>query len=119
MSDQNGRHGIERQPLRYEDVFVDMGRVGRLLSDKAHWCQRSYARTLNGTIGKWWAPGASAWCLRGAIMRCYGTDSVGQEAMWLLERAVHAKFDMRVTEWQDDKKRTFEEVHEFIKQAGL
>lgn len=74
-------------------------KVSQLLCGERFWCKR------HNNLG-------SRYCLRGAIIACYKDP-------WPILALVRKRLGMRITEWNDEKKRTFAQVQELVKQLKL
>lgn len=89
-----------------------------LLSDPSKWCQGFSARKPNGIPTYNDDPEASSWCAATALTMCY-KDPI---EMWGAAKKLHSVgmcSELPISVWNDDPKRTFEEVRDAFLKAGL
>ena len=104
-----------------------------LLGDESKWCQKSFAVDVHGRgicVGD---PQAVAWCLDGALLRCYAEahnrdrsdtrySSVYRQVADALQwggrtPAIHPSIVVSV--WNDDPARTYAEVVGLLKRLDI
>lgn len=87
------------------------------------WCRGSYAKDKAGHSVVATSDSAVAFCAEGAIIRAHGTGKSFCEELFkarmVFRSPVGALDDSTFTEWNDDPKRTKEEVIELLKKAGV
>lgn len=107
--------------------------VQELLSSKEKWTQGDTARTKEGYATGVSRADAVSWCLTGAVLKCYPTKSEQLEAEKKLQRAIYRisgvhssvtssvdkQNELVIIEFNDDPFRTFEEIQEVVKLAGV
>lgn len=93
-------------------------KVYELLSDESKWAQYALAKTKEGSTCDPLSREAVCWCLRGAVIKCYGMYNYeeGSSSVRVLEKIATELTRMNVTTWisawQDNKTRTFAEVRD-------
>lgn len=95
------------------------GRVGRFLTEDK-WCQGCFAKTAAGLGCSPMNDSAVRWCVMGAISLCYG--SLDKDVMEALQYAVgkaSVYYDAEGDIVNFNDNRTFEEVLEKVKEAGI
>lgn len=90
----------------------------QLFHHKDRWTKRTRARDIDGYACEAESPSAVAFCLLGGLNKCYQNNVEWFAALRKLQQAIEPP-GMTVVEWNDDPDRTFEEVSELIKKAGV
>ena len=85
----------------------------QLLDSKEKWCQRQYAMDANGYTVDPAAEDAVCWCIDGAIKKCYESGMLPRR---FYERI--PEYSCSVT-YNDDPRRTWEEVHALLKELDI
>jgi len=86
-------------------------KVQDLLSTPDRWTQGALARSAGGDPVDPLSEDAVAWCLVGAIMRCYSHSQ--------LEVEVIVPSNLRLNEWNDQRDRTWQDVIHLVKHLGI
>ncbi len=85
-----------------------------LLDSPKKWTQGTEARTVNKCSCYAGGMEATQWCLLGALVKCYG------EVEYHHKRDIVAKaINTSPTAWNDAVERTWEEVHQLLKELDL
>ena len=89
-------------------------KIRELLSDPSKWTQRCFSRNSKGQPS---APAEQecSWCLVGALGRCYD-DSEFDRVYDLIKAAVPER---QIVHWNDDPKRTFEDVRKLVEELNI
>ena len=92
-------------------------KVKELLANERHWTQGTFARDAKGQeIGALF-PEAACWCLRGALMRCYG--EVGP-AHWQAENRIKEVLGNNgIVRFNDDESTTHADVLRVLEAADV
>jgi hypothetical protein len=85
----------------------------QLLDSREKWCQHTYAMDADGYIVDPTLEDAVCWCIDGAMKKCYGSSMLPAR---FYERT--ADYSCSVT-YNDDPKRTWEEVHALLKELDI
>ncbi len=88
-----------------------------LLSDESRWARKNYAYEVEGGSCDPRSSNACAWCVLGAIERCYYDDGITKTYL-----DVMSKLGNRVGNipcWNDAKGRTYEEVLAVLKELDI
>ena len=92
-----------------------------LFTSPDKWTQGAYARDASGYSVSPISRRAVAWCLNGALAKCYGDYDNGHtryyEVATRIKQAIEPQY--RIAHWNDTKGRTFEEVCELVKTLDL
>ncbi len=97
-------------------------KVRDLLTDETKWAKGRSACDKGGETTPYDAPNAVAWCLAGAITRCY---EVGEAWDTLATRAydvLRARGQLPlggIGEWNDSPARTFTEVRALVEELDI
>lgn len=88
-----------------------------LLSGPSKWTKGTFAESALGPVLHN-SVDAVKWCLSGALMRCYGVDtlSIGDPLYIKVLTQIQTEFPEHnaICEWNDDPSRTFEEVRAIL-----
>lgn len=79
------------------------------------WTQGSYAIDKEGNKVPYDSEKARAWCLDGAISKCYGELS---EEYWDIYTRINNKVDGYIS-WNDNPYRKFEEVKALVEELDI
>lgn len=90
-------------------------KIKELLSDKSKWIQHTYAVEIIGGHVNPHSDKAVAFCLLGALARCYGGSN---EYMEVKARIVK-KVGWYISLWNDDENRIFEEVKALVEELDI
>ena len=93
-----------------------------LLDSAEKWCKGANARDKDGNIVDPVSSIANQWCINGALCRCYRKVSDMSAASDKLSNLLtgHISFPaVPYINWQDETERTFEEVHQLLKEADV
>jgi hypothetical protein len=102
-------------------------KVRELLTDRSKWTQQVAARNADGLCVSHDSPEASCFCLIGALQHCYPDtdiryklyDRIADE----LDKNGSLRYrscpDVLIIRWNDEEKRTFEEVKALIDRLDL
>ena len=89
-----------------------------LLSDETRWTRRTMARQADGHECQTTDPLAQAWCLTGAVFRCYLTSAERAAAFNRLAHALAVPID-HIARWNDWHGRTIAEVQQVLHDLDL
>jgi hypothetical protein len=94
-----------------------------LLSDPKKWIKKLYAVDNTGLVTSSKSPEAVCWCINGALQRCYQDSIVRDEvrrkiAMHLDLNGIDKPHDT-IVKWNDAPERTFEDVHNLLKELDV
>lgn len=98
-------------------------KVRELLSDKSKWSKHHYAQDASGKPTSPHSENAVAWCLVGAIEKCYGmshsTKSYGAAARALRCAAGELFGAHGLVPWQDRTDVTFGHIQQVLQKADV
>ena len=86
-----------------------------LLSDEFRWCQGAFAKNFDGDKTKSIDPSACSYCIMGAIRHQANDDFTAVLKTWKYIESVIGTSAIAI--WNDDPKRTHNEIIETLKQA--
>ena len=89
-------------------------KIRELLSDPSKWTQGCFARDVYGGVASR-LEDECRWCLVGALGRCYD-DSEFDRVYDLIKAAVPER---QIVHWNDDPKRTFEDVRKLVEELNI
>lgn len=92
-------------------------KVSELLVRKENWIQGDNAVDEAGESTNIDSPSACAWCLEGALSRCYPDDDDYNEAYKKLLRVISQPRGL--VHWNDQPGRTFRQVKAAVEAAGV
>lgn len=87
-----------------------------LLSQPDAWTQGVWARDADGNSCKCQSEKAKSWCTIGAIIACYGTDAVQLRE---LTHYLKNRYNLSITAWNDNPRRTVTEVTTILKELDI
>jgi hypothetical protein len=87
-----------------------------LLGDPSRWTQGELARDENGRKVHPDDCRAVCWCLSGAHQKVYGFSGKGLNAVLI---HIETHFGQTIPVWNDDIKRTYEDVIKFLRELGI
>ena len=93
-----------------------------LLDSAEKWCKWANARDKDGIMVHPTSSTATQWCINGALCRCYLKMEDMNAAANKLSKLLtgHMSFpDVPYIRWQDETERTFDEVHQLLKEADV
>ena len=93
-----------------------------LLDSEEKWCKGANARDKDGNIVDPTSSTAKQWCINGALCRCYRKVADMGAAANKLSKLLTGRISWPggpYISWQDKKGRTFEEVHQLLKEADV
>lgn len=91
-------------------------KVKELLSDETKWIKGDYARDKSGKTAFPNSLDAACWCLHGAIIHCY-YQSIKYSSV---ERLVRKELQLAsIHKWNDDPKRTFQDVRKLVEKLNI
>lgn len=92
-----------------------------LLDGPEKWTQGEGARDENGVPVYYNAKNAVCWCLMGALAKCYGSLTPDwYAAVDKVNDALTQKHkNILVIKWNDDPNRTWQEVHDLLKELDI
>ena len=94
-----------------------------LLSDESKWCQKTFAVDAHGVSIHCDNPRAVAWCLDGALLRCYLDARASDRAAYRqVANAIRAGGPGTlggVSAWNDAPGRTYAEVYALLKRLDI
>jgi len=93
-----------------------------LLSDASKWTKGAFAKNKDGIRTNYSSRNAVCWCLLGAMDKCY--DKSGWEFQFALfnklRTVIKTKYNITgVSKFNDAPERTFEEVHNLLKELDI
>lgn len=89
--------------------------IQELLSDKSKWCKHATAESISGEALSATSKYAVAWCLLGAIDKCYPHPTEFTKVIL----KVHRHLKRPIAGWNDHKDRTFPEVKQLVMELGI
>lgn len=85
------------------------------LLEQKGWCKGAPARDKKGFVTGYLSDDAAYYCILGALTKCYGIPMV-----FTLKEKIYAETKvMDITTWNDDPKRTKEEVINLLKSLDI
>lgn len=91
-----------------------MTKIKELFSDSSKWTQGEYAKDAKGNMVWVDSPKAVCWCLEGAVRHCYPPSK------WCETYAkLHNELGGWASVWNDNNKRTFEEVKALVEKLDV
>ena len=94
-------------------------KVSELLTDKSKWTKNAYAINDMGESVGAGGDDARAWCLLGALYKCYPDDKERGIARYKLASVIELRYGKLPTVWQDEPSTTFEMVRELILELAV
>jgi hypothetical protein len=95
-------------------------KVREILTDASKWTQFADARDAEGKVCDVYSDRAVSFCLWGALERAYSENELVAATERIGEAiGTRAAGMVSVRAWNDDKRRTFEEVREVVEKAGV
>ena len=91
--------------------------VQELLSTPNRWTQGTLARASDGRKVSPEHPEAVAWCLVGAVLRCYGHD--GLRCGDIIQKLTSMIPEESIPHWNDSRGRTWDEVIELARRVNI
>lgn len=88
-------------------------KVKELLKDSTCWTKRAYARDKSGEPRSIHSEDTCRWCLIGAVHKLY------PDTVHLISVRIYNETKMDAVVWNDDPKRTYEEVANLIDKLGI
>lgn len=92
-------------------------KVKELYSDPNRWAQGTEAKNEKGEPTYIFAEEAVAWCLAGAIDKCYYPNQKGRSLVY--QKIATRDLGRAIVSWNDDPKRTFEEVKALVEELDI
>ena len=91
----------------------------KLLDTPDKWTKGDFAINIYGDSAEIHAPEAVAWCVLGAMEKCYSHDRAKFEDFeMILILVIEKKYGMTsIVQWQDEPTTTFKMVHELLELA--
>ena len=90
-------------------------KIKDLLTDKTKWTRRNYAVKEAGHPVHFSDPEAVAFCMYGAIDKCYRTSHDNQRVVDLVRDSLPSE----IAQWNDDPKTTFEDVKAIVERLDI
>lgn len=86
--------------------------------NSSNWCQKSLCIDDKGITRAWpYSPNICKWCLTGMLLYCY-PGWVNENGRYIY-KLIEAKLGMPLHKWNDDPKRSWEQVRDLCKELDV
>lgn len=95
-------------------------KIHELYSDESKWCRGASAITISGNPTHSASPEAVAWCLIGAVNKCYRENLEKEEIFNRIVEKIHEKHGINgILNFNDKFTNTFEQIKELVTELDV